>query len=138
MFYRTIAQSRLTASWHYESACAYARRTDDTRQLSRSVLLRCARALEARDYLGQLYYTPNADGIADRALYHFDYLTLLLFGAFDALGRVAHRVYGVTQPNERGAGLHRQDYRNALRGIGATNLEAFISQSRVQGYSHYD
>ncbi len=131
-FYLTVAYGRLPQAWRFESACGRARRPDDTYDLAKSVLLRFVRALEARDALGILYYTPNADSIADRVVYHFDYLNLILSGAFDALGRVAHRVYGITSPNEFNAGLHRDDFRKALNRSGASDLDQLVSETRLQ------
>ncbi len=131
-FYSVLAYENLPNAWLYESACGRARLSDDTYQLSKSVLVRCMRALEARDTLGQLFYVPNYDSITDRVVYHFDYLSLILFGAFDAMARLAHRVYKIKKPNEHMAGFHRQDFRDALKAAGAMDLENLVSNQRFQ------
>jgi hypothetical protein len=60
-------------------------------------------------------------------MYHFNYLTLLLVGAFDAQARVAWRAYGISRPKEQRAGFHRTDQKNALNNGGATSLYGLIS-----------
>jgi hypothetical protein len=131
-FYSVLAYEHLPNAWLYESACGRARRPDDTYQLSKSVLVRCMRALEARDALGQLFYVPNYDSITDRVVYHFDYLTLILYGAFDALARVAHRAYEIKKPTERYAGFRGPEFRDQLRKARALDLEQLVSDPRVQ------
>ena len=44
-----------------------------------------------------------------------------------AEARIAHRVYGVTQPHERDARFRRKHYRESLGHIGATKLYSIIS-----------
>lgn len=131
-FYSTVVYDRVPEAWRFESASGRARHSDDTYYLAKSVLQRCVRALEARDALGVLFYTPNADNIADRIVYHFDYLNLILFGTFDALGRMARRAYRLTSFNEHNAGFHRKDFCKKLREAGATALYTLVMESRLQ------
>jgi hypothetical protein len=95
-------------------------------------LVRAVRALEARDAIGAQFYIPQNNNTRDAIMYHFDYLTLLLVGVFDAEARIAHRAYGITQPPERNASFRRKDYRESLGHIGATNLYSLISEQRFQ------
>jgi hypothetical protein len=131
-FYRAVAYDRVPEAWRFESACRRARRSDDTSALAESVLQRCIRALEARDALGVLFYTPNTDNIADRVLYHFDYLNLILLGIFDALGRIARRTYGITSGSERDAGLHTKGFQDKLLQGGAVALHRLLTMSPLR------
>jgi hypothetical protein len=54
--------------------------------------VRCRRALEALDAIGVQFHRHASWRTAELMLYHFDYLTLLLTGAFDAAARVARTV----------------------------------------------
>lgn len=133
-FYNILAREHLPNFWFFRDACAWSRR-ENTQQVAESILTRGMRALEARDALGMLFNTPDLDSIDDRVLYHFDYLSLLLFGAFDALARVAFRVYQLDQQGvaETRAGFHRADFRKALNRAGATDLHQLVSGSKTQG-----
>ncbi|GAG72557.1 unnamed protein product, partial [marine sediment metagenome] len=94
-FYRILMRHRLNNMWRYFSACVEADKmsTDKLIYLGQSILIRCARALEARDSIGCQFYVPQSGSTRDITMYHFDYLTLLLSGAIDAQARIAHRVY---------------------------------------------
>src|SRR4051812_40346326 len=93
---------RLPGMWPVFGACVHAEkaRQDNIVGLGGSILQRCARALEARDIIGAQYYCGPSYCDHDRMLYHFDYLTVLLVGALDALARVVHRTYSLTNPEE--------------------------------------
>jgi hypothetical protein len=120
--------------WRYFRGCieADAIRKDGTLYLGQSILVRAVRALEARDAIGMQFYLAQGNNTRDAIMYHFDYLTLLLVGVFDAEARIAHRVYGVTQPQERNASFCRKDYWEALGHNGAINLYNTISGQRFQ------
>jgi len=133
-FYSTVAYDRVPEAWRFESASGRARRPEDTYYLAKSVTQRCVRALEARDALGFLFYVPNAGNITDRVVYHFDYLNLILSGIFDALGRMTHRVYGITSPTEFSAGFHREDFRRAIRRSTTVQLDRIVSDMRLQDF----
>jgi len=90
LFYWVLVRHRLPSMWRYFSACVHAEtvRGDDILHLGQSILVRCARALEARDAIGVQFYIPQNNDTRDVIMYHFDYLTLLLAGAFDAQARI--------------------------------------------------
>jgi len=81
-FYWVLARNKLPNMRRYFSGCVYAGavRKDDTLYLGQSVLMRCARALEARDAIGFNFYIPQNNDVRDAIMYHFDYLMLLLSG----------------------------------------------------------
>ncbi len=132
-YYEVLARHRLPSMWLYTSACAHARRArpgDDIHDLAKSVITRCARALEARDAIGEQFYIPGYTSVLDRILYHFDYLSLLLVGAFDAQARIAHRAYNITRPGARQAGFQRDDFQRALRTAGVSDLCTLVTGRR--------
>jgi hypothetical protein len=130
LFYFVLARHRLPSMWRYFSACVDAEtiRQDATLDLGESILVRAVRALEARDAIGEQFYLPQDNSTRDTIMYHFDYLTLLLVGVFDAEARIAHRAYGITRPVERWASFHQKNYLKALRDNGATNLYGIVSK----------
>jgi len=65
-------------------------------------------------------------------MYHFDYLTLLLVGAFDVEVRIAHRVYHIHRPNERFASFRKAVFQNALGKAGASTLHDLITRKHFQ------
>jgi hypothetical protein len=134
LFYWVLVRHRLPSMWRYFSACVYAEaiRRDDTLYLGQSILERCFRSLEARDAIGIQFYIPQNNNTRDTIMYHFDYLTLLLAGAFDAQARIARRAYRIEQPNERMTGFRRQEFLNALRNHGANALYNIVSGQYYQ------
>lgn len=109
IYYWTMARHRLPAFWRYTSACVSAAklREDNSAGLALSIISRCARVLEARDAIGEFFYKPKSTDDADRMMYHFEYLHLLLTGAFDAAARITHRVYRLgSKSDERRASFH--------------------------------
>ena len=101
LFYWTLVRHKLPAMWRYFSACVYSEkpRGDDILVLGQSILVRCERAMQACDEIGRLFYVRQNNNTRDEAMYHFDYLTLLLSGALDAQARVAYRTYQITVPS---------------------------------------
>ncbi|MBI4506521.1 MAG: hypothetical protein HY691_13375 [Chloroflexi bacterium] len=90
-------------------------------------MVRCMRALEARDAIGeQFYYLPQTADTENRMLYHFDYLTLLLSGAVDAQARVAHRTYAMSG-KEQDAGFRRCKFQEKLKRSGAQTLYNLVT-----------
>ena len=96
-FYWVSSRTRLPALWRYFSACVHARefRGDEILYLGQSVLERSSRALQARDAIGEQFYLSQDHDTGDVIMYHFDYLTLLLAGIFDAQAKIAKIVYGL-------------------------------------------
>jgi hypothetical protein len=96
-FYWKLARAKLPAMWRYFSACVHSQKFSDNNiyDLGHSILVRCTRALQARDEIGHRFYLRPSMETQDDILYHFDYLTLLLSGIFDAQAMVAKVVYDV-------------------------------------------
>lgn len=131
-FYWDLARESLPNMAHYIRICALSGdvRNDDTLDLAHSVQIRCVRALEARDGIGEQFYVPATHDSGDKMLYHFDYLTLLLSGALDAQARIAYRVYEANDPkSERQVNFRREDFKKSLQAQGAHNLHQLISES---------
>jgi hypothetical protein len=116
LFYHVLARHRLLSMWRYFSGCLEAEtiRKDATLYLGQSILVRATRALEARDAIGEQFYLPQNNSTRDTIMYHFDYLTLLLVGAFDAQARIAHRAYRIIRPLERQASFHQKDFPHSI------------------------
>ena len=124
LLYWALARAALPSMRRYFGACVPAgdARGDDTASLGGSVLLRFARALQARDAIGVQCYVPQTHDAQDAAMYHFDYLSLLLVGALDAQARVAHRAYGLPARAERNASFNKPAWRDQLLRQGAVPL----------------
>jgi hypothetical protein len=125
--------------WRYFSACVETEkvRHDDIVNLGESILSRCVRALQARDAIGEQFYVPQNNNTRDSMMYHFDYLTLVLAGAFDAQARVAYRAYKINRPTERNASFRNassqgREFIQALKCCGANDLHDLVSEQRFQ------
>lgn len=105
------------------SACIHASkiRNDNTDYLGQSVLNRSIRTLQALDLIAIEFYKPQHNGTRDKIMYHFDYIMLLLVGAFDAQARIAHRAYGVTG-SEYYASFRNAKFQKSLKKNGALSL----------------
>lgn len=127
-FYWTLARHRLPNMWRYNSACHEAGqiRGDNIAYVSESILIRCARSLEARDLIGVQFYFNQNNGTRDAMAYHFDYLTLLLSGAIDAQAVVVRRSYNITR-RENYASFRNRDFRRDISRAEASDLHNFIS-----------
>jgi len=134
LFYWVLVRHRLPNLWRYFSACVHAEavRRDDILHLGQSILVRCARSIEARDAIGAQFFVPQGNNARDAIMYHFDYLTLLLVGAFDAQARVARRAYRIDQPSERNSSFRRSEFLDALRNKGANSLHSIVSGQHYQ------
>lgn len=134
LFYLILSRHRLPNMWKYLSACVAAEkfRDDNIRELGQSILLRCVRAIEARDAIGAQFYIPQNNITRDIIMYHFDYLTLLLAGALDAQSRVAHRAYRINRPKERYTGFRKNDFIKALGDNEAKELYDIISSQSFE------
>jgi hypothetical protein len=134
LFYLVLARHRLPSMWRYFAACVHAgkMRGDDTPYLGQSVLIRCVRALQARDAIGVQFYLPQDNNVRDAMMYHFDYLTLVLVGAIDAQARVAHRAYRLVKPIERHASFRNPKFRSQLGTCGAGQLHSLSTGQHFQ------
>ena len=135
-FYWVLMRHSLPSMWRYYSACVMSEdhRKDRTLFLGLSILNRFSRALEARDAIGIGFYNKQNNDTRDSMVFHFDYLTLLLTGAFDALVRVTYRVYQLTKPKEYSTQLQfrKEEFLKELKNKGASNLVEYVSQPSVQ------
>lgn len=125
--YKELLQCKLPNISLYIKACTHAEALGaGITYLAESALVRCTRALQARDEIGALFYMPQSNESRDAIMYHFDYLALLLVGAFDAQARVARRVYGIKR-NEMNTGFRRKEFLDALEGSSATALYNLVT-----------
>lgn len=92
-FFEDLARGLLPANWRFLRHIPPFLENEDERYLGISVINRCSSALQARDELDKLFYMPGEYGSSDKRKYHFDYLTLLLTGALDALALILNRLY---------------------------------------------
>jgi hypothetical protein len=122
--YKELLQCKLPNISLYIRACTHAEALGAAgiTHLAESALVRCTRALQARDEIGALFYMPQSNESRDAIMYHFDYLALLLMGAFDAQARVARLVYGITDVGERDASFRFKNFRKAMKRNGAVAL----------------
>ena len=129
LFYWVLVRYKLPAMWRYFSACVYSEepRGDNITILGQSILVRCERAIQARDEIGRLFYVRQDNNTRDEAMYHFDYLTLLLSGALDAQARVAYRTYQIVVPaSERNANFRDIGFVTEIGKIDP-NLASFLN-----------
>ncbi len=122
-FYWVLARHRLPNMWRYFSACVRIQNFlgEDVHGLGESILLRCVRALQARDAIGIQFYLPQNNETRDQMLYHFDYLTLILAGALDAEARIARHAYGINL-QERFTSFRNRKFLKELKRAGAERL----------------
>jgi hypothetical protein len=127
--YKELLRHKLPTILAYIKACAHAESfgAEGSTYLAQSALVRCTRALQARDEIGALFYMAHSDNCRDAMMYHFDYLALLLAGALDAQARVARRVYGINQPDDVNTGFHRRGFLEALKRSSAIDLHDVVS-----------
>lgn len=137
LFYWVLTRHRLPGMWNYFGTCLDAGKTraDDTDMMAQSVLVRTARAHEARDAVGRLFYLPQGNNTRDEIMYHFEYLTLLLAGAFDSLARIAHRTYKIKNPEEWSCYFHKVKYQEALAQKKATQLVGILTSQNFKNLS---
>ncbi len=130
-FYWVLTRERIPNMWRYFSACVSAgkERGDDLQYLGEAILVRSARALEARDAIGIEFYKPPASTKGDQIMYHFDYLTLVLAGAIDAQARVASRIYQMNT-KEYNASFRNKKFRKTLKESGAHRLNKLSSSEK--------
>ena len=105
--------------------------------LAGTILTRCLRALQARDEVGFRFYRRQNNTTRSEMLYHFDYLTLLLAGAFDAGARIARLVCGLEDINLRAVNFRSQQFRQALRANGASSLGDVIDNRSFQMFQRF-
>jgi hypothetical protein len=94
-------------------------------------MTRCVRALQARDEIGLQFYIEQTNATRDFMLYHFDYLTLLLVGAFDAEARLARLAYDIKKPSVIDSSFRRKAFKNALTTANATELQNVVTSTEA-------
>jgi len=136
LFYWILCRERLPAMWKYFSACLVRSRAthDNSEYLGNTILDRCVRVLQARDEIGFRFYQRQNNTTRDEMLYHFDYLTVMLSGVFDAQARVARLAHSITKP-----ALVRTSFRNrgfvaALKEANAKRLVDVVSDSQFERF----
>lgn len=142
LFYWVLCRHRLPAMWRYFSACLqYDQDMSNSNHylgnLADTVLTRCLRALQARDEVGFRFYRRQHNSTRSEMLYHFDYLTILLTGAFDAAARIAHHVYALSNINVRAVNFRNQQFRQALRTSGGARLARVIDDGHFQAFQKF-
>jgi len=132
LFYWVLVRYRLPSMWRYFSACVTAgkEKDNDLLGLGESILVRCVRALEARDAIGIQFYMPQNKTDSDQMMYHFDYLTLVIAGAIDAQARVANIAYQIG--DDRWASFRGKTFVKALKSKGAQELHDLVNEQRFK------
>jgi hypothetical protein len=97
--------------------------------MGQSILERCCRALQARDEIARQFYLPQDNNTRDLMMYHFDYLTLLLAGAFDAQAAIVNLVYGL-QLNDWDVSFRKRAFLDALTANGLMRLANEVTCGR--------
>lgn len=133
MFYWVLVRYRLPSMWRYFSACLAAGKGkhSDLPRLGESILVRCVRALEARDAIGIQFYLPQNKMDSDQMMYHFDYLTLVIAGALDAQARIAKIAYQIDL-DDRWASFRGKEFVKALKLKGTQELHDFVNEQRFK------
>ena len=138
-FYWVLVRNNLPGMWNYFGALVHSDRTKEKEVLhiGQSILQRCARALVARDEMGFEYFKGEDSGSREKSIYHFDYLTLLLSGSFDAAAKVAWHIYKVDpkKAKEREASFRKKEFIEGLKQNGAESLTNLLTTNRFKAIS---
>jgi len=139
LFYWVLCRERLPSMWRYFAACLRHASVahDNTEYLGSSILNRSVRALQAKDEVGFRFFQRQNNSTRDGMLYHFDFLTLMLSGAFDAEARVARRAYQVTKPALRTTTFRNEGFRRALEAAGGTELAQVTGDSKFLAFQQF-
>lgn len=97
--------------------------------LAEGVRHRLFRALQAKDALGLEFYAVPGRSSRDRYAYHLEYLTLLLWGAFDSAIRAVNKVVDMRTVDWRKPELIRR-----LRTEQWTDMAYYLEQAEVSNY----
>lgn len=127
LFYWVLVRHHLPSMWSYLYACQAAglEKNSNLPRLGESILIRCVRALEARDAIRMQFYIPQNNNSRDQIMYHFDYLTLVLAGAIDAQARVANMAYQIGFDRWR-TSFRNREFADALKSKEALQLHDLI------------
>lgn len=96
---------------------------------SLSFLEKCRRVLRTKDYLGNLFYKMQSYEILDEQLYYFNYLTLLLGGAFDSLAEVSSLLFkpAFDGPASFRNKTRKKSFVEGLKNAGVNNLANLVT-----------
>jgi hypothetical protein len=133
LFYWVGARELLPAAWRWFSACvehSHAAGDDGLMLLAGSLLQRVDRALEMRDAVHIALNQPQNNDVRDDALASLDIVLVLLMGAIDVAGRVAHRVLGLSRATEYRAAWQDKKKRGWLEQVraAAPSLAAVVGK----------
>jgi hypothetical protein len=135
-FYWVLVRNKLPGMWNYFGALVHSDQSKEKEVLyiGQSILQRCARALIARDAMGFEYFKGEDSGSREKTIYHFDYLTLLLSGSFDAAAKVAWHVYKIDpkKVKERDVSFRKKDFIEALKENGAEDLVKLLATKKFK------
>ena len=105
--------------------------------LAQTVLVRCVRALRARDEVGFQFYRRQDNATREGMAYHFDYLTILTSGALDAEARIARQVYGLEDVPANKTNFRSHEFRRRLRLAGADRLVDILEDTQFQKFQRF-
>jgi hypothetical protein len=133
LFYWMLARSKLPAMWRYNSGCGYAKKThgDEISMLGQSVLVRCKRIMQARDAIAEQFHQTQNNNTQDEIMYHFDYVTLLLVGVFDAQAKITNYVYDLGK-KKGGIGFQKDNFLKALGKSKAKDLFQLVKSNHCK------
>jgi hypothetical protein len=133
-FYALLANARMPALAKLWAAWAHRARQkrDASEYLGMFPHARCARALRALDEIAFEFFASDGERKRQLMTYHFDYLTLLLAGAVDAIGRMAHAIFTIKKTAERNAAFHHAAFVDGLHVAGATHVLTVIESERFR------
>lgn len=133
LFYWVLARTNLPAMWRYFSGCVYAQQFlgENILHIGQSVLVRCTRALQARDAIGTQFYLLQDNTTRDTMMYHFDYLTLLLAGIFDAQANIVNIAYHLVD-RDVNISFRNRDFLRALRGNSTRHISKIVTSNRCK------
>jgi hypothetical protein len=136
-YYWELTKLRLPHIWRYHRARDAAEEHPALRHknLRRSVLNRYLRALQARDEIGFQFYLEQSHRTLGKMLYHFDYLTLLLKGAFDAQEHFDQVAFKSFKTKPTFAFLYQMvcELRNTIHRVNLSGFSA-LSEGRFESW----
>jgi hypothetical protein len=146
--YWHLARRKTDSLWRYNDSCLkfLGQNTGDTLNLALSIIVRVVRALETRDKIAEIFYARQDSKKSNQLMYYFDYIPLLLAGAFDTQSHVTYRLYShlMNGVEEYSAGFQnkidkttqlptrKQPLVNKLQNPVSQKLYRFVTQDRFQ------
>ena len=128
--------------WKYFSVCLQhgRRKVSNNKKLgdlAQTVMVRCDRALRARDEVGFQFYRRQDNATREGMAYHFDYLTILTSGALDAEARIARQVYGLEKVPANKTNFRSHEFRERLRRAGAGRLADILEDKQFRNFQRF-